>query len=59
MKDIRNGMDEVILLADKVNVMVVMERDHYDRKARELFKNNSTYLLYLQESKISRVEKSP
>ena len=38
----RNGKDKVLLFADKGNVTVVMEKDPYDRKVRELVKDNST-----------------
>ena len=39
----RNWKDEVILSADKGNTMIVMEREDYDRKIRELLDNTSTY----------------
>ena len=42
-KDMRSWKDQVFLPADKGNAMVVMEREDYDRKVRELL--GDTYLL--------------
>ena len=45
LKEIRSWKDEVILLADKGNAMVVIEREDYDRKVRDFLDNTSMYLL--------------
>ena len=60
LKEMRDWKDKVILLADKGNAMVVMGREDYDRKVRELLDDTSTYRKLpkdptpTQESKVSR-----
>ena len=60
LKEMRKWEDDVILPANKGNATVVMEREDYDRKVRELLSDATTYRklprdpTQAQEAKLSR-----